>query len=1057
LETETIVPATQLKTLIDNRPGNLLIDAVRRLIAHSKSLDIATGFFEIGSLVDLDGSWQDLTRLRLLMGDEVNRRTKAQLVDALRSTGSNGIERAKSDDDWAALRGLKAIRGALLAGLIEPRVYTRAKFHAKAFHFKTVGLVNHGIIGSSNFTHPGLTQNVELNILTHDPSQLDKLAEWYESVWNEAEDIKDDLLRIIEPHVRSYSPFEAYLKTLHDYFAGREKAQDAWETNHSVIYDILSQYQKDGYHRALQIADNNGGALVCDGVGLGKTFIGLMILERRLYELRRRMAAGSIPREILLIVPKSAEQSVWRANIERYLEPEYGYELDKYLRVLKHTDFGRPGTIDERTLRGVKNHVGTIIIDEAHHFRNPSSNRGKLLKEICEDKQMFMLTATPINNSLFDLFHLINYFAQDRKDHFRGIGILDLRGYFRNADKRMEQDDDRHTMGGLFESDEFEDFIKADRLLKEVLIQRSRRYVKESEALSANAPIFPERQMPRVIDYSLRGVYESIYSELKDAFDKDNPFLTLAIYNTTAYELDPDPREAQRQKQVIGLIRTLLLKRLESSFKSFEASTEDLLVKMATFVRTYARDRFDAWDSSNRRWWSIVQTHVRERLDSIGEADEEEEDNEIPDDEVARFSPETHDMDRMIADIEEDMRLLTDFLSKIYRRFYVQGKEGVVIDPTKDDKLQQLLEKLGNDELLKGSKVLIFSEFCNTAQYLYDQIKLAGFKHVEEIDSGRNVKNRETVIKRFAPYYNCRFEPDTLFDSELERMQKQPIEILISTDVLSEGLNLQDASVLINYDLHWNPVRLMQRIGRVDRRLNSGIEAVIERPAKLRGKIYFWNFLPPNELEEILKLRQRVTGKITRINKTLGIEGALLSPDDPEMSLKEFNQSYEGQESIEELMAIERQRLALQHPGEWRGVAEYPQRVFTGKLAGAGFEQVIGKDGEPKANIKPEPLRGVFFAYQMPGITADSRGPVKWYLFDRSTGKIHEADSDRGLQRAWCAVRCVDDTARSNSLPEDELTSARKQVDGHIRNTYLRQAQTPMGLRPILLTWMEIV
>lgn len=1019
-----------------------MLDAVRLLLTDANSLDIATGFFEIGSFLELDGHWQNVPEIRLLMGDEVTRRTKIELVEALRERDLNGIERVKAIDDWAALKGMLAFKSALIEGRVRAKVYTKAKFHAKALHFKTNGVVNHGLIGSSNFTKPGLTQNLELNLLTHDPSQLEKLEEWYDGVWSEAEDITEEMLSILEPHVRTYSPFEVYLKALHDYFSGREKSQDAWEVEESVIYRILSQYQRDGYHRALQIAEESGGALICDGVGLGKTFIGLMLLERCLRDNKR----------VLLIVPKSAEISVWLKNIDVFLKPHYQRLLRELLDVKRHTDFGRDGTISDDDLTYFAKYKDVVLIDEAHHFRNPNSNRGKLLKQIAANKQFYFLTATPINNSLDDLYHLINYFAQDRRDHFAHIGIHNLREYFLTAEKRIKEELDPVKMGGLFDGTEFDDFLRTDALLKSVLIQRSRKYVKESETLTVNTPVFPVRQLPRVVNYSIKSVYETLYSELKEAFDKQNPFLSLAIYNTAAYSRDPENRVAHQQRQVVGLIRTLLLKRLESSFKAFEASMEDLLVKMVAFVRRWEPERYEAWDTSNRRWWSIVQEHVKERLDT--EAMEEED--FIPEEELEKFDPREFEMDPLLRDVEEDMRILTDLLSKLYRRFYKKDREGIEEDPSKDDKLQQLLKTFREEPILQGQKLLIFTEFRDTARYLYRQLKLAGVENLEQIDSGRHVQDRESVIKRFAPHYNCRFEKDNLFDSEFETFLNAPIDILISTDVLSEGLNLQDASLMMNYDLHWNPVRLMQRIGRVDRRLNPDIEAIIKRPPTIDGKIYFWNFLPPDELDEILKLKSRVSGKIVRINKTLGIEGALLSPDDPDMSLKEFNEKYEGQDNVEELMHLEQQRLSQSYPELWKLVQAAPDRLFSGKRAGEGFELMLDSKGDVKEAVEMHKVQGLFLAYRMPSVQDGVQGPVRWYFVSAHDNKVHEATTDSALQYTWAAIRCVANTQRITFASPDNLTTTRKHVEAYIRNTYLKAVQAPIGANPALLEWIEI-
>ncbi|MEZ4527868.1 MAG: helicase-related protein [Desulfobacterales bacterium] len=625
----------------------------------------------------------------------------------------------------------------------------------------------------------------------------------------------------------------------------------------------------------------------------------------------------------------------------------------------RHTGFSREGLIEKEWLDYYRNRTDVILIDEAHHFRNPNSRRGKMLMEIASGKKIYMLTATPINNSLDDLYHLINYFAQNRPDHFADIRIRNLRKYFLNAEKRMEKS---HPDTDISEAAEDEDFFRTDDLLRYVMIQRSRKYVKQSEAVnSPDSPMFPERQKPGVISYSLKHVYANLYGEIREAFDRHNPFLTLAVYNTSLYHRDPDQRTAGYQKLVTGLIRTLLLKRLESSFKAFEASIENLLSKMADFLKYHSPDRFESWESSNRRWWKLVQEHILERLEREETGTENEEEDDLPD-YAEHFDPAQHDTARLFNDVLDDMNQLTAFLSKIFRRFYVKDQEGIIEDPKKDDKLQKLIYELTQNPLIKDQKVLIFSEFRETARYLARQLKAAGLEKVEQVDSGRNVKNREMIIRRFSPYYNC-MDNWAL----LSQCLNQPIDILISTDVLSEGLNLQDACLLINYDLHWNPVRLMQRVGRVDRRLNPETEKQMNRPAFLRGKVFFRNFLPPDELEDLLHLKQRLDGKILRINKTLGIEGALLTPDDSDMSMKLFNERYEKKESAEELMRLEKDRLAAEMPDLWQSLAGLPARLFSGKQSGTGHGPVLANwKWEEMEQVSICPARGLFACYQRP-------------------------------------------------------------------------------------------
>ena len=1014
----------KIPTLIDNVDGNTLLKALESLLIKSVSLDIATGTFEIGAFLSLGETWRHLDGIRLLMGDETTKRTKDHLIKALQEVTDDNIESVKEQDD--TLHGLAAVRDAIRRGQIAVRVYDKAKFHAKLnlMHAQKSSLVDFATVGSSNFTTPGLTQNVELNSFITDPTHIEKLNDWYDARWEEASEVKAELLRTIERHLKEYSPFTVYAKALHTYFRGREKPADEWEENESVIYQTLSQYQKDGYHAALQIADTWNGALICDGVGSGKTYIGLMLLERYLRENKR----------VLLITPKSVAESVWNSQVSRQLQSKYPLFLQEHYRIKLHTDLGRQGGISEEELDYFRKHTDVIIIDEAHHFRNPRSNRGRLLMELARDKKLYLLTATPINNSLDDIYHLINYFGQNNRRHFASIGMHDFRKHFRGIEKRLENEDTE-----IVEQVEEDDFLRQDPLLKQVLIQRSRKYIKEAEKESGTHILFPERTIHPTVDYSLRRVYRTLYDELQNAFDRYDPFLNLAIYNTVKYHKNPEKRIEQREKQVIGLIRTLVLKRLESSWRAFEATVENLLLKMADWLKKHAPERFKMWEGTNRRWWRVVQKHILKRLQeddipsqptpenlqrSVASNPSEEEDDlasvETDDD----FIPEDHDVDRLFDDVVDDMNFLTGLLSRIYRLFY---HDQLASEPAtaQDDKLQQLLKLLKEHA---NEKVLIFTEFCDTARYLYTQLRYAGFKDIEQIDSRRKV-NREEIIERFSPCYNGKSPQSVL-----------PVQKLITTDVLAEGLNLQDASIVINYDLHWNPVRLMQRIGRLDRRLDPEIEKQLSRTDPT---VHVWNFLPPAELDDILKLRKRVDGKILRISRTFGIEGKFVSPDDDNKTLQLFNERYEGTENTEELMNLERQRISESHPELWRQLPNLPLRFFSGKPVDEEPPPFLNRDGEP---ISPDRVGsiGLFCCYEMPN------REIKWYFYDAEIDAVLD-----NVEEIWPEIRCAENTERWTESGPGGLVDARKRIERHI-NAYLMRIQAPMGTKPKLIAWMEI-
>ena len=299
-------------------------------------------------------------------------------------------------------------------------------------------------------------------------------------------------------------------------------------------------------------------------------------------------------------------------------------------------------------------------------------------------------------------------------------------------------------------------------------------------------------------------------------------------------------------------------------------------------------------------------------------------------------------------------------------------------------------------------------------------------------------KNRSDVIQRFAPYYNGLSSP------QLSEKGREEIRVLISTDVLSEGLNLQDASRMINYDIHWNPVRLMQRIGRVDRRMDPETEErlVADHPeaGASRGKVWFWNFLPPEELNEILSLYTRVTQKTLLISNTLGIEGRkLLTPEDDYEALREFNHAYEGTRSAVEDMHLEYQALLQADPELEARLAHFPGAIFSGRKRPA------------------KGVRGVFFCYALPALDKEKNefteeaGTTRWYLYDLDRGTILEEPGEIVV-----SIRSKPETPRCCTTEEKTLLDIRQRIEKHIKNSYLKRVDAPVGVKPRLRCWMEL-
>ncbi len=1021
----------------------------------SKAIDIATGFFEIGSLLSLDGEWQKVDKIRILMGDVVSMRTKKAFEEGLRNIVRRldiSIEKIKDKNPFLA--GAPAIVEALRTGKIQCKVYRKEKFHAKAYithaRLEVVGAA--ALVGSSNFTYPGLHDNIELNVQITG-GQVAVLQEWYEEHWNSefAEDVTPEILRTFERHTRDYTPFEVYTRALQELFERHTPSDAEWERLESKMYSRLSEYQREGYHSILKISKHYNGAFLCDGVGLGKTFVGLMLLERMIMRDKKR---------VVLIVPKSGRVAVWEAHIRRYLP----HLLNGFLpfKIYNHTDLMRGVSADERDYPAefdqIKEQADVVIIDEAHHFRNRglfNSEKGEIrsrywkLYDIIGKKVVFLLTATPVNNALTDFQHQIELFTRDDKSIFASsLGIHHLPAHFQHLEKTLKHLVSGQEHGELFQVNqvEAEKVLFDDKLFRELVVQRSRAYARESQRQEGSAEaIFPEKDPPKVQPYSITKTYGQLLGMVEAAFSKPEQLFNLAMYYPLAKWKDektkPPEWNINTQRQIVGLIRIQFLKRFESSIYAFESSCQTLLLKALAFLRKNSQtpeeiERLKKWETKNVAILEDIKKHKADLRDE--EESEEMENSELGLEFLEDFKMlerKDYRIDEIFDETYEDLKQLADFLIEIEK-----------FNPSRDNKLQSLIKLLTSDPVLKKHKVLIFSEYMTTARYLKRELEKAGIEGVDEVDSSSKAERGET-IKRFAPYYN------ESSSKQLKEKGLNEIRVLISTDVLSEGLNLQDATRLINYDLHWNPVRIMQRIGRVDRRLNPEIEAriVADHPdqEKLRGKVAYWNFLPPEDLDRLLRLYNRVSSKTLRISKVFGIEGKkLLHPQDDYEALKDFNHIYEGTMTAQEKMHLEYQKLLAEDPNLQARLDHQPDSIFSGK------QNVI-------QNVK-----ALFLCYVLPaedktkGAEAkgvdevrwtEEAGKTAWYLYDLLTGKVVEEPAE-----IVDFIRCYPDTPRRVELTGEELKEVRANVGKYITNSYLKQVQAPLGVKPSLKCWMDL-
>lgn len=868
---------------LDNTEQRNLGQALVRLIQEweQRELDLASGFFDPGVWQQVGAAFALLERFRLLLGKE------PELADAVPDTiDLRAYYRHKLQGELEALP-LNPQYCALVDDLldfmrrdsVQVRLY-RSFLHAKAYLFPQAA-----IVGSSNFTSAGLRRRAELNLVRKEETLAQALRQnWFEPFWTEAEDYKGELVQALEDSKfgsTPYTPFQLFIKVLYEYFHDRLVP----ESSEAYIGVDLATFQQEGLREAIRLLDRHRGVMIADAVGLGKTYIGMGLLEHYLLRKRRR---GHIPRG-LVVCPAQLRDLVWGPKLD-----EFGIKATiRSMEEMGRQDF------DWAILNG----YDLVLVDESHNFRNPGTGRYQNLnKLICtgkRDKYVILMTATPINNTIWDLYHQLLLLARGSESYYREYGVSNLRGFFRRVDRGAAE---------LFD------------LLEQSAVRRSRYDIKKRQ--QAGEPVilpgkgeiqFPEREL-RAIEYNLEQTYSGFYAEIAGQIGQ----LSLVSYNIEQFRQQGDEQVVERNNALIGIMKTNLLKRLESSLRAFEVSVE----RQQRFQRRF----FELLQQGR-----LLDSPSHRKILALEEEEESAEAIEFLLDELPEVSPADYDLTAVQECLEADLAILGDLLAWIEIVREAAGDEA-----SRDAKLAAVKATLAGP--LQGQKVLIFSYYQDTARYLYEGLcgdeewqEAAGQPRLGLLTGRTGGEERERLVKRFAPVANT---PDT--DEgwrERQALAAEEVQILVSTDVLSEGQNLQDAGVLINYDLHWNPVRMIQRAGRIDR-LGSPFETLT-----------IYNCFPEEGLEELLHLVQRLQQRIADIDRTVGLDASVLGEVIHPKSLEDLKRIKAGErqildeyEQIAELVSTDEMKLPLilylQSVGEQQ-VRQIPLGIHSGKQAAA--------------------------------------------------------------------------------------------------------------------------
>ncbi|MBV2194593.1 MAG: DEAD/DEAH box helicase family protein [Azonexus sp.] len=762
--------------------------------------------------------------------------------------------------------------------------------HGKLYHIDD-GRREHAILGSSNFTRRGLglsaTPNIELNLIVDSDRDRADLKQWFDDIWADDKlvaDVKDEVLRYLEQLYVNHAPEFIYFKTLYHVFerflSGQEDDARLFDQTAIVDTDIwkaLFDFQKDGVKGAIHKINAHNGCILADSVGLGKTYSALAVIKY--YELRNH--------RVLVLCPKKL-----RDNWTVYLA-QNNSEMNPFLRdrfaytVLSHTDLSREtGKVDGVDLATLNwGNFDLIVIDESHNFRNNTKGKRdqdgniirksryeRLMEDIIQSgvkTKVLLLSATPVNNDLKDLRNQIYFVTEGRDAAFtQSFGIHSIKDTLTTAQKtfmewakRVGERDARDLMDRLSAG-----FFT---LLDELTIARSRKHIqKYYRASLAQIGQFPKRKKPESVfsEIDLKGRFLS-YDRLNDEINN----YQLSLFNPSRYVLPQFKAQYEarnvlnfsqesREKFLIGMMKVNFLKRLESSVHSFAITMERTVNKIEDLE--YRLCQF--------------QEHRAQAADDVQPdlfAEPEEEDDDLAEafqvGGKLRFRMEHLDVAAWLKNLATDkqqLSLLADAAQSVDARRDAKLAE---LKKIIEHKVQHPTTDTHGQE---NRKVIVFCAFADTAAYIYEEMEEWARKklnvHIALVSGGAK-PNRTTFGQADFTQILINFAPRAKKRTKMKSMpQDGEIDILIATDCISEGQNLQDCDLLVNYDIHWNPVRIIQRFGRIDRigSQNSAIQLV--------------NFWPTPDLNKYINLKNRVEARMALVDIAATAEDNILQAED---------------------------------------------------------------------------------------------------------------------------------------------------------------------------------
>lgn len=854
--------------MLDNKQNGKVGEELRKIIEKGSELSVISAYFTIYAYKELQKELNKIDKMRFVFTEptfikrekEKNREYYIEKHNETKLSGNefeiklrnelNQFSIAKECAQWIEKK-------VEMKSLKEPNPAQQRLIHIKNSD------MNISINGTVDFTTDGLgfsnSNRMDMNTCIYGKDATKQFLNMFDSIWENdsiVEDVKDKVLKQLQVIYKENTPEFIYFITLYNIF--RNYLDELTEENivktktgfkDTEIWKKLYKFQKDGVLGAIDKLEKYNGCIIADSVGLGKTFSALAIIKY--YELRND--------RVLVLVPKKLRENwtIYTQNDKRNILIKDRFNYD----VLNHTDLSRySGYSGEINLETVNwSNYDLIVIDESHNFRNNNPRKDKvtrysrLLNEVIKSgvqTKVLMLSATPVNNKMNDLKNQVAFITEGDDKSLETEGIVSIEHTLRKAqlvfNKWSELPDEERTVDIFIEMMNMDYF----KLLDTVTIARSRKHIEKYYNIKEIGK-FPKREKPKNIysDIDLKSEFPPL-----EKVNKTIKNLNMSAYSPLRYVLLEKRKEyserydievkggksvfkqSDREESLVNLMRVNILKRMESSIYSFGMTISKLLEEIDYLLKKIYENKFDYNPKLNIMDIDFEDDDIEELL--IG--------NKV------KVLLQDCDLIRWKQDLEEDKEKLEKLL--------IEAAKVTKHRDAKLDKLKGLIRhKLENPINYNNKKIIIFTAFADTANYLYENIatwanKEFGIYSALVTGSSGNKTTLKDIKKKDLNAILTNFSPISKERHKIYSGIKDDIDILIATDCISEGQNLQDCDYLINYDIHWNPVRIIQRFGRIDR-LGS-----------TNDKIQLVNFWPNMELDEYINLEARVTGRMVLLD-----------------------------------------------------------------------------------------------------------------------------------------------------------------------------------------------